>query len=212
MASNVDKARKSWSTLIGPETDETVNPLTSSSEKGETSATIITIGGDPRTRSPTHTTSSSTSSLPSPSKTNKTRRETHAVTPGSRAKKKKGQRKSSPLLSSSAAPPKQSRSRKSTETSRRSTKTHHNRMSRTSISLTAHHLGDHLRHLVEHTHQHHKIGRELRRGHRQGESAAKKWQNLVEYVGVGIRWFDCYLQYLTTMTWPGLMALFGAIM
>ena len=140
MASNVDKARKSWSTLIGPETDETVNPLTSSSEKGETSATIITIGGDPRTRSPTHTTSSSTSSLPSPSKTNKTRRETHAVTPGSRAKKKKGQRKSSPLLSSSAAPPKQSRSRKSTETSRRSTKTHHNRMSRTSISLTAHHF------------------------------------------------------------------------
>ena len=68
--------------------------------------------------------------------------------------------------------------------------------------------GDHLKHLVHQTHEHHKQGRALRRDHKQGESVAKQWQKQVYYEGVGVHWKDCYLQYLTTLSWPGMMLFF----
>lgn len=82
---------------------------------------------------------------------------------------------------------------------------------RSSISQHAHQLGDHLFHLVQETHEHHSRGRKLLKEHEKGLTAAKKWHNQIHYQGVGINWGDCYLQYLTTMTWPGMMLLFGAV-
>ena len=68
--------------------------------------------------------------------------------------------------------------------------------------------GDHLKHIVKRTHTHHKKGRELRREHEKGENVAEEWQRMVRYEGVGIYWWDCYLQYLVTLSWIGMILVF----
>jgi inward rectifier potassium channel len=64
---------------------------------------------------------------------------------------------------------------------------------------------------VQETHEHHKLGRSIQKEHKLGQTAAKKWHNQIHFHGIGVKWWNCYLQYLTTMTWPGLMLLFGLL-